>query len=398
MAQDAVYAQFLAQAAGMKSEAVAIRRDLHAHPELRFEEVRTAATVAAYLRELGLEVRTGVAETGVVGLLRGGRVGPTVMVRADMDALPIQEENDAEYASRRQGVMHACGHDGHTTIGLMTARLLSSMRDEVPGTVKFVFQPAEETLNGARAMIAAGVLENPRVDAALGLHLWSTSPLGTVSSRPGPLLAAADSLHVVVRGKGGHAAMPHNGVDPITTSAHVVTAVQSIVSRNVSPLEAGVISFGTIHGGTALNVIPEEVALTGTIRTFKESVRKTMHRRVQEVIEGTAAAFGAAAEVNVTPVCEPTVNDARMTELVMDTARRMFGDEKTVSTEGVMGSEDMSFFLREVPGCFFFIGAARAAGPNFAHHNPRFDFDEDVLPLGAALMGAAVLRYLSGQR
>lgn len=380
------------RAASLSSEAVAIRRDLHAHPELGFREVRTARVVADYLRRLGYEVRTEVGRTGVVGILRGKRPGKTLLIRADMDALPISEENTHEYVSQNPGVMHACGHDGHTTIGLMTARLL--VEEEFAGTVKFAFQPAEEILGGAKAMIAEGVLDDPPVDACVGLHLWSGSPVGTVSTRSGPLMAAADTLHLTFRGKGGHAAMPHHADDVLLAAAQTLLALQTVVSRNVSPLDAALISFGKIHGGTAVNVLPEEVVLGGTVRTFKDSVRKTVLRRVEEVVRGVATTYGVTADLSLENVCGPTVNDEEMTRLVLDVAEKIGGEESLLPTDGVMGSEDMSFFLEAVPGCFFFLGAGKTDEPNFPHHNPRFDFNEEAMPMGAALMSAVALRYL----
>jgi amidohydrolase len=383
------------RAESLKPESIAIRRDLHAHPELGFEETRTSGIVADYLRRLGCDVETKVGRTGVVGVLRGSRPGRTILVRADMDALPIYEENTHDYVSRNDGVMHACGHDGHTTIGLMTANLLSGVRDAFAGTVKFAFQPAEETLGGAKAMIADGVLERPYVDACIGLHLWSGSAIGTVSTRPGPLMAAADTLRITIRGKGGHAAMPHNATDAILAAAQTLVALQTVVSRNVNPLDAALISFGMIHGGTAVNVLPEEVALGGTVRTFKDTVRKTVLRRIEEVVHGVAATCGTSADISLESVCGPTDNDVLVTNLVLDTAKDMFGEESILPTDGVMGSEDMSFFLEKTPGCYFFIGAGKTHEPNYPHHNPRFDFNEDVMPLGASLMSAVVLRYLN---
>jgi len=262
--------------------------------------------------------------------------------------------------------------------------------------VKFAFQPAEETLGGAKAMIADGVLENPQVDACMGLHLWSGSPLGTVSTRVGPLMAAADTLRIFIRGKGGHAAMPHNATDTILAAAQTLVALQTVISRNVNPLDAALISFGTIHGGTAVNVLPEEVTLGGTVRTFKDTVRKTVLRRIEEVAHGVALANGTTAEVSLQSVCGPTENDPLLTDLVLHTARTLFGEEKVLPTDGVMGSEDMSFFLEAVPGCYFFLGAGKTEEPNYPHHNPRFDFNEDAMPLGALLMSVVAVRYLNG--
>jgi amidohydrolase len=385
-----------AEAEALKPDAVSLRRDIHAHPELGFEETRTAALVASHLRESGLDVQTGVGRTGVVGLLRGSHPGPTALVRADMDALPMDELSDVPYASKTPGKMHACGHDGHTTIGLMTAKLLASRSASLRGSVKFVFQPAEEILGGANAMIHDGVLDDPEVGMAFALHLWTGSPVGTVSTKVGALMAGADSVDIRVRGKGGHVAMPHHTVDSIVVAAHIITALQTVVSRSVNPLDSAVVSFGQIAGGTAVNIIPEYVTIGGSVRTFHNDVRLEVIKRVRDVAEGVAQSFGAEAEVTIRPVCQPTVNDLKASEIVMDVARDMLGDSALVTTAGVMGSEDMSFFLARVPGCFFFVGAEPAVGPTYSHHSPYFDFNEDAMPVGAALMAGSVLRYLNG--
>jgi len=386
-----------AEAEDLQAETVAVRRDIHAHPEVGFEETRTAGIVADKMSALGLEVQTEVGRTGVVGLLRGAMGGPTAMVRADMDALPMEELSDAPYASKTPGAMHACGHDGHTAIGLTVAKLLASRVDTLRGSVKFVFQPAEETLGGAQAMIGDGVLDDPAVDRAFGLHLWTGSPVGTMSTKAGPLMAGADSLDIIVRGTGGHAAMPHHTVDSIVVAAHIVTALQTVVSRNVSPLAAAVVSLGQIDGGTAANVIPQSVALRGSIRTFHADVRIEVVKRVRDIAQGVAQSFGADADVTVTPVCDPTVNDGDATAAVLDAAAALLGPSAVLPTSGVMGSEDMSFYLSRVPGCFFFVGAEPASGPTHSHHSPYFDFNEDAMPVGAAVMAGSVLRYLDGQ-
>ena len=383
-----------AEAEALKAEGVALRRDLHAHPELGFEETRTAGIVARQLRDLGLEVKTGVGRTGVVGLLRGAKPGPTALVRADMDALRMDELSDVPYASTTSGVMHACGHDGHTAIGLMAAKLLAARVESMRGSVKFAFQPAEETLGGAKAMIHDGVLDDPKVSVAFGLHLWTGSPVGTVSTKVGALMAGADSVDIRVRGKGGHAAMPHHTIDTVVVAAHIVSALQTVVSRSVNPLDSAVLSFGQISGGTAPNVIPEYVTMAGTVRTFHNDVRMEVLKRLRDVAEGVAQSFGAEADITITPVCEPTVNNAAAAGIVMDVAVDLLGEGSLLGTAGVMGSEDMSFYMARVPGCFFFVGAEPAIGPTYSHHSPYFDFNEDALPVGAALMAGAALKYL----
>ncbi|MGQ9889184.1 MAG: M20 metallopeptidase family protein [Aggregatilineales bacterium] len=319
-------ANWRAQAEALRAEMVERRRDLHRHPELAFQEVRTASVVAKTLSDLGLEVQTGVGRTGVVGLLEGGQPGPVVMVRCDMDALPIDEENDVPYRSQQPGRMHACGHDGHTAIGLAVARLFAERRDSLRGAVKFAFQPAEEIGQGAAAMVADGALEGPRPDVCYGLHLWNDLPHGQVSVTPGPFMAGADALRVVVRGRSSHAAMPHQSADPVVASAALVLALQTVVSRNLSPLETAVVSVTQLQAGTALNVIPEQAALAGTIRTFKPEVRALVAGRVQAVSVAAAAALGCQAEAAVEPLTPPVINDAALAERLLERFRRAAPD------------------------------------------------------------------------
>lgn len=377
------------------AEVVAIRRDLHAHPELGFQERRTAALVADRLTALNLEVRTGVGTTGVVGLLRGDRPGPTVMLRADMDALPLQEQNEVPYASQVSGVMHACGHDGHTAILLGAAHVLAARRAQLAGNVKFVFQPAEETYGGARRMVAEGVLHNPEVDVAYGLHLWNPLPVGTVGVATGPAMAATDYFDFTVRGRGGHAASPHQAVDPVLVAAHFLVAVQTLVSRNVDPLESAVFTIGTIHGGDAPNIIPEEVKLRGTLRTLSPAVRAQLLRRIEEVLRGVTAAHDASYHFEHHPGYPVTANDARCAELTREVAREVVGAAQVLSPRPAMGGEDMSYYLQEVPGCYFWIGSSNAAqGLEQPHHNPRFDFDERALGIGVELLVRLATRAL----
>ena len=377
-------------------EVVRLRRDLHQHPELGFQEVRTSALVAARLEELGLPVRRNVARTGVVALLEGALPGPTLLLRADMDALPIQEETGLPYASRNPGVMHACGHDGHTAILLGVAQVLARRRETLAGRVKFVFQPAEEGLGGAEPMIAEGVLEEPRVDAAVGLHLWSPLPVGTVGVRPGPMMAAADTLRIRVRGRGGHAAAPHRTVDPILAAAHLVVATQSVVSRSVDPADSAVISLCRIQGGQAGNIIPEEVELVGTVRSFRAEVRDRLRQRLEELAHHVPRAFGATADLDFELGYPPVVNDPAMTELVTSACREVLGGPASVVDCHTMGGEDFAFFLREVPGCFFFVGSGNPdRETHHPHHHPRFDLDEDALGLGVQCLVRIVERYLA---
>lgn len=379
---------------GLEAEAIRLRRDFHAHPELGYQEQRTSAAVAKHLRASGLQVRTGVARTGVVGLLRGTRPGPTVMWRADMDALPIVEANDVPYKSTNPGVMHACGHDGHTAIALTLARRLAAERSTLAGTVKFVFQPAEEGPGGAEPMIAAGVLERPKVDCALGLHLWNNFPVGKIGAPGGPLLASADKFELTIRGKGGHGAMPHLAVDPIVVAAQMVTAFQTIVSRNVNPLESAVVSVCQIQGGEAHNVLPESVKMVGTLRAFRADVRRHIERRVREIATSVAKAGGARVQFDFFPGYPPTINNAEVAAQLRTVAAEVVGADRVTSEGQTLGGEDMSYFLERVPGCYFFLGSANEKrGLHYSHHHPRFDFDEAALAIGVEI-GARMIRQV----
>lgn len=372
-----------------------MRRDFHRNPELGFHEFRTAGIVARELNELGLEVSTGIGKTGVVALLEGARPGPVVLARVDMDALPIQEETGAEYASQNAGVMHACGHDGHTAIGLTVARMLQAHREELAGTVKFVFQPAEEGLGGAQAMLADGVLENPQPDYTLALHLWNEKPFGWLGVTPGPAMAASDRFLVTLTGRGGHGASPHLTVDPVLASAQVVTALQSIVARNVNPLKSAVVSVTCLTGGDAFNVIPATVEIRGTIRSFEPQVRLTVMERFQQVVEGVAQGMGCQAKIETWRVTPAVINDAQLAARVQEVARSLLPECDLDQTERTMGSEDMAYLMDDIPGCYFFIGSADAArGLNAPHHNPMFDFNEAALPRAAALMAASIVEML----
>jgi amidohydrolase len=369
-----------------------LRRDFHMHPELGFQEVRTAGIVARELQALGLEVTTGVAETGVVAIIEGGQPGPVSLARFDMDALPIVEETGAEYASQTSGVMHACGHDAHTAVGLTVARLLTTHRQQLRGTVKLMFQPAEEGLGGAERMLREGVLEAPHPERAFGLHVWNDKPVGWLGITPGPCMAAAETFFVRLTGKGGHGAAPHLTVDPVVAAAQIITALQSIVARNVNPLKTAVVTAAAIKAGEAFNVIPSYAEIKGTIRTFDPDVRQVVIRRFEEVVNGVSTAMGCTAEVNVTSLTPAVVNDAHWTAHVQETARRLLPEAEIDPTDRTMGSEDMAFVLRQVPGCFFFVGSANAErGLNAPHHHPRFDIDESVLPKAAALMAEVLL-------
>ncbi len=384
---------YVAEAKEIERDLIAWRRDLHRHPELGFAEVRTAGIIAHHLSELGLKVQTGVGRTGVVGLLEGRQPGSVVMLRFDMDALPITEENATDYVSQTPGVMHACGHDGHVAIGLGVATLLARHRSELSGSVKFVFQPAEEGMGGAVEMIKDGALQNPRPDVTLGLHIFNQLPLGLVAAGEGPVMAAAERFHCTVTGRGGHGAMPHQTVDAVVVAAQIVTVLQTVVSRNVDPAEPAVVSVGSLHAGSAFNIIAEQAELWGTIRTFDEAARQMVLRRVREVVEGTAHMLGASAQLGIEELTVAVVNDVAVSARVREAAARVVGAEHVSAQQRWMASEDMSYFLREVGGCFFFLGSARHPS-EFPHHNPRFDFDEGVLPQGVAVLCETVASYL----
>ncbi len=377
---------------------VALRRDLHEHPELAFEEVRTSGIVAQRLRALGLDVRTGVAKTGVVGLLRGGKGGPgakTIAIRADMDALPIHELNEIDYRSTVDGKMHACGHDGHTSIALAVADILSKRRDELNGNVKFVFQPAEEQIGGAEPMVKEGAMEG--VDGIIGLHLISNYPLGRVGVRSGPVFASADRFIITVRGKGGHAAMPEESVDPIVIAAYIITALQTLISRETSPFSPAVITIGKVQAGSAFNIIPETAELQGTMRAFSKEHRDKLLRRIRELASGVASAMGGSCEVQGFDGCPPCVNEEAMTELVRHAAVEAVGEQAVDTSEDVMttGSDDMAYFLDTVPGCYFIVGANNPEkGANYPHHHPRFNIDEDALPIAVEVLARAAMDYL----
>jgi len=377
---------------------VATRRDLHQHPELGFEERRTGALVAERLQQLGYTVRTGVGKTGVLAQRDGAPKGASrcVLVRADMDALPVEEANDVPYRSRQPGRMHACGHDGHVAIGLEVARRLHAA--DLPGSLKLAFQPAEEISYGAEAMIRDGVLERPKVDAAFGLHLWNDLPTGTIGIMPGAVMASVDEFEIAIVGRGGHAAAPHQTIDPVLVAAHVVTGLQSLVSRRRNPFEEAVVSVTQLNAGHAFNVIPGRAELRGTVRTFGGKFFEQAPQLVEEAALGIAAAFGATAEVRYRRLTAPLVNDQRMTALMRGVAQDIVGQERVIDGIRTMGGEDMSFFLAKVPGTFAFVGSAPPGKPASPHHSPTFDIDEEALVIGAELLTRTVVRYLEDAR
>jgi amidohydrolase len=371
------------------------RRQIHQFPELGFKEQLTAEFISRCLSEWGIEHQTGVAKTGVVAVVSGSQPGPVLGIRADMDALPIQEENQVPYRSCHDGVMHACGHDGHVAIALGTAYYLSQHRDSFAGTVKFIFQPAEEGPGGAKPMIEAGALKNPDVDAMIGLHLWNNLPLGTVGVRTGALMAASELFQCTIHGKGGHGAIPHQTIDSLVVGAQIVTALQTIVSRNIDPTKSAVVTVGRFHAGTAQNVIADTAHFGGTVRYFDPAYSNLFPERIEQIIAGICQSHGATYSLEYDALYPPVINDPDITELVRSVAL-----EVTETPAGVvpdchtMGGEDMSFFLQEVPGCYFFLGSANPdKALAYPHHHPRFDFDETALPVGVEMFVRCVEAY-----
>jgi amidohydrolase len=387
------------EVAQLTESMIDLRRILHQWPELGFQEKRTSALVAERLQALGIEVRTGVAQTGVLGTLRGNGAGKTVLLRADMDGLPIEEASGAPYASQNHGVMHACGHDGHTAILLTTARVLAQRRQQFAGTVKFAFQPAEELPpGGAKEMIEEGVLKHPRVDATFGLHLWNGLPVGKIGVDEGPIMASVDRFDIVIKGIGSHGAYPHTGVDPIVVGSHVVAALQTVVSREVPPLAPVVVTVGTFQGGTAFNVIPSDVELSGTVRTVDTRIRDEMPVRLERIVRGITSGMQAECSFNYAFGYPVTVNDASRTQFARRVAGAIVGDGNVVSAGMTMGAEDMSYFLNAVPGCYLRLGSGNPDhGVIHPHHSALFNFDEAALPIGVELLTQLTLAYLSGR-
>ncbi len=371
------------------------RRRIHQRPEMGFKEQLTAEFIAKKLQEWGISHQTGIAKTGTVALIESGKPGPVLAIRADIDALPIQEENEVPYRSQHDGVMHACGHDGHTSIALATAYYLSQHRDDFAGTVKIIFQPAEEGPGGAKPMIEAGVLKNPDVDAIIGLHLWNNLPLGEVGVRSGPLMAAVGEFSCTIFGKGGHGAIPQQTVDTVVISAQIVNALQTIVARNIDPLESAVVTIGQLHAGTTFNVIAGKAHMRGTVRYFNPAFDGYFGPRIEQIIAGICQSHGASYELDYRRHYPSLINDAGMTELVRSVAETVVETPAGVVPEcQTMGAEDMSYFLQAVPGCYFFLGSANPAKDlAYPHHHPRFDFDETALRTGVEIFVRCVEKF-----
>jgi len=376
------------------ADLIAVRRDLHQHPETAFQEVRTSGVVAERLQALGLEVRTGVAGTGVIATVRGGRPGRTVMLRADMDALPIHEENDVPYRSRNDGAMHACGHDCHTSILLAVARRLVRDSASLRGSVRLCFQPAEEVGGGAEKMIEQGVLD-PLPDAVFGLHVWQTLGIGKIGVTPGPFMAAVDEFRVTLRGVGTHAAMPHQGRDPVVALAHVITALQTLASRETDPLREVVVTVTQLRAGTAFNIIPGSAWMNGTARSFDRETWQGLPERFERIVRGVAQALRCEADIEFLRYNQPTVNDPAMAALAHEVAADIVGPGNVVTDIRTMGGEDFSAFLAKVPGCFIAVGSRNESrGLVHEHHHPRFDVDESSLEIGAELLLRITHRFL----
>ncbi len=399
---DAARAQRVAQAAeSLRPQLVAMRRDFHMHPELSNREERTSRVVAERLRALGLEdVKTGVGKYGVTALLKGSKPGPTVAVRADMDALPIQEVNDVPYKSQVPNVKHACGHDAHTTVELGVAEVLSKMRGEISGTIKFIFQPAEEGApageeGGARLMIKEGALETPRPVAIFGLHTYPQLEAGQIGYQSGGAMASSDRFAITVRGKTSHGAQPHAGVDAVVVAAECVTALQTIRSRRIDPLEPLVISVGSIHGGNRFNIIAGEVKMEGTMRALSEEVRKRAQTLMRETLEHTTAAYGATFELEFQENAVVTYNEPALVDETLPTMRAVVGDKNLMAIKPLMPAEDFSYYQRVVPGFYYFLGVGnRARGITAAWHTADFDIDEESLVVGVKVMSNVLLDYL----
>ena len=371
------------------------RRHFHQYPELGLQEEMTAAFICQTLTTLGIDHQAGIATTGIVALIDSPYPGPVLAIRADMDALPIQEKNEVPYRSRHDGIMHACGHDGHTAIALGTAAYLAQHRETFRGKVKLVFQPAEESPGGAKPMIEAGVLKDPDVDGIIGLHLWNNQHLGTVGVRSGPVMAAVECFRCQVFGKGGHGAMPDQTVDSVVVSAQIVNALQVIVSRNVNPIDAAVVTVGELHAGTAMNVIADTANISGTVRYFNPSLAGYFGKRIEQIIAAICQSHGATYKLDYRHLYPPVINNESMTELVRSVAAEVVETPVgIVPACQTMGGDDMSFFLQEVPGCYFFLGSANfEKGLSYPHHHPRFDFDEKALGMGVEMFVRCVEKF-----
>ncbi len=377
-------------------EVISIRRDIHMYPELGFQEFRTSQLIVSYLENLGLEVRKNIAQTGVLGILRGKEEEKTILLRADIDALPLEELNDVPYKSKNRGIMHACGHDGHTAILLGTAKILTKYKDQIKGTVKFAFQPAEELPpGGAEPMIKEGILENPYVDKVYALHLANHLPVGKIAIRKGFFCAQADAFTIKVKGKGGHGSAPDKCIDPIIISTHIVQALQEIPSREIDPHTPFVLSICKIQSGNTFNVIPEDAEIEGTVRSFDKNLAEIVSKRIETIAKNIAEAFRGEAEIEYQFGYPPGKNDEKEAEFVKKIAEEVVGKENVIEDKPSMGGEDFSYFLEERPGAMFWLGSGNEEkGLNHPHHSPYFDFDESSMAIGIEMFVRIVLENL----
>jgi amidohydrolase len=377
----------------LKQRLVGLRRELHAHPEVGFTERWTSAFVRRRMEATGMPVRE-MAETGLLATLQGGKPGPTILMRAELDALPIQESSDATYRSQIDGAMHACGHDAHMAIAITVAERLAAIKDELRGTIKFVFQPAEEIAGGARKMVEEGALEDPPVDRSVALHVWQDIPVGQVGVASGPFWAAVDDLTFTIHGKSGHGAMPHQTVDAVIIAAQIVTALQTVVSRTRSPFAPAVLTIGSIQGGTAWNIIADRVEMRGTLRTFDPNVRERLLDRLTSIAQGIAASMEASCDVEDRYGAPPVVNDPDLAVLTRDAILPVMGEEQVIVSEPSAGGDDFAYFAQSSPGCLFVVGSSNPLrGLDKAHHHPSFDIDETCLPIAAASLEAVLRRF-----
>jgi amidohydrolase len=381
----------------LQPQLVEWRRYLHQKPELGFQEFLTANFITQKLQEWDIEYQQGIAKTGIVATIEGTGKGKVLAIRADMDALPIQEANEVPYRSQHDGKMHACGHDGHAAIALGTIYFLSRNPHLFQGTIKFIFQPAEEGPGGAKPMIGEGVLQNPDVDAIIGLHIWNNLPLGTIGVRAGALMAAVECFRCQILGKGGHGAIPQQTIDSIVVAAQIVNALQTIVSRNIDPLDSAVVTVGEFHAGNAVNVIADKAKLSGTVRYFNPTLEGVIEKRIESIIAGICQIHGATYKLEYQKYYPATINDPQITELVRSVAIEVVETPARIVPEcQTMGGEDMSFFLQQIPGCYFFLGSANPDKDlAYPHHHPRFDFDETVLMVGVEMFVRCVEKFLS---
>jgi len=385
-----------------KQTTINLRRELHKIPEPGFEEFKTSGFISEKLTGYGLDVKTGAAKTGVIGNLiskqfnnKSGNKRKTIMLRADIDALPIQEKSNIDYISTHKGYMHACGHDGHIAIALTAAKILSSHKNELKGNVKFVFQPAEEYQGGAKPMIEEGVLHNPEVNSAIGLHIWNSIPSGKVGIRKGPLMASVDNFKIKIIGKSSHGAMPHEGVDSIVIASYIINSIQTIITREINPVTPCVITIGKISGGSASNIIAEEVYLEGTARTLNQDLNSIIFQKMEKIIKGITECMNAKYEFDYDFLYPVTVNNDEMTQVVYEAACEAVGAENIIEPEQSMGGDDMAYYLQKIPGCYFFLGSSnKEKGIDFPLHSNNFNFDEGCLPIGVEIIIRTILKSL----